>query len=177
MKKILVKKNKQGTGFDLGSDHNRAVFKDWLQKHDLFEITPRIRGSKAQVRYLEGAVIPAYAHFQYDIDPRDPHQHEIARTLFKQDFHYTIVTDRAGKLRRVARSLKDHHREVLDKYTTWAAENGAPIPNEKLYELWRDEFSMEVRWNSYWDWLHELELAPDAMPSSELVKSKLDNLT
>lgn len=131
-----------------------------------FALTPKARGSRKQQRFLEAAVIPAWGKFQYDLDPRDPNNAELARTLFKQDWNYTIVTDKEGKPRRVAQSLRNKHREVLDRYMDSAPENGFPMPNNELYLKWRDEWSMEPRWGNYYDWLDFLRLDVDSMPSA-----------
>lgn len=57
---------------------------------------------------------------------------------------------------------------MLDIYTNQAPENGMPIPNEKLYLKWRDEWSMEARFSDYYDWLDFLGLDIDSMPSQQV---------
>lgn len=178
MKPILLKVEPFGDSFKLTipSEYNRMRVKDLVRKEKvtLFQMTPRVRASKNQRGYLEGAVIWVYANWQYGLDPRKPETHEQARYLFKQDFNYTVVKDKNGNPRRIPQSLKGKHAEALDTYVTWAQENGAPVPNEQLYKLWRDKYSMEPRWEHYWDFLEELELEHDAMPSSETIKQKLE---
>lgn len=164
MKKIQVTATDKGLRIE--SEYNRAVLKDWIaQGTVLFDLIPRIRGSKKQIGYLEGAVIPAYAHWQYGLDPRKPENARLARDLFKQDFWYTVIKDREGKPKKTLKSLKNAHREALDIYTEYAPENGAPIPNEALYKTWRDDYSMEQQYSNYYDWLDALGLDIDSMPS------------
>lgn len=84
-------------GLRIPSEYNRAKIKDLVKAGTKwFELRPRVRGSKKQTGYLEGAVIPAYAQWQYGIDPKNPKDREKARNLFKQDFHFEIVKDRNG---------------------------------------------------------------------------------
>jgi len=139
----------------------------------LFELRPRVRASRKQQGYLEGAVIWVYAKWQYGLDPRNPENHEKARFLFKRDFLFEIIKDKKGNPARVPMSLRNRQTEALDKYVSWAQENGAPVPNEELYKLWRDTYSMEPRWEHYWDFLDQLGLEHDAHPSSETIKEKL----
>lgn len=173
MSKILIEATDRG--LVIPSEFNRARVKQMVKDGTkIFELTPRIRASKKQVGYLEGAVIPCYAKWQYDLDPRKPENAETARNLFKQDFWFTIIKDKDSNPKKTIKSLKNGHKEALDKYTQWAQENGAPIPNENLYKTWRDEYSMDLRFANYHDWLAFLELDDDSMPSAELLKAKLD---
>lgn len=177
MAKILIQAEPHGDTFKLSipSEYNRLLVKDMVRsgRVTLFELVPRVRGSKKQRGYLEGAVVPAYGLWQYDLDPRQPKNAEKARDLFKYDFNYIVVAGRDKKPRRVPQSLKGKHAEVLDRYTEWAQENGAPVPNEQLYKKWRDEYSMDTRYDNYYDWLAALGLECDAMPSAETF-NKLD---
>lgn len=150
------------------SEYNKAKIKELIKDGvKLFELTPRIRASRKQQGYLEGAVIPAWGHYQYGLDPRKPENAQLARNLFKQDFHYTVIKNRDGNPKKTMKSLKGCHREVLDKYTEWAQENGGVIPNESLYKKYRDEYSMDIRYSNYYDWLNALGLEVDSMPSAE----------
>lgn len=168
MKMLIEAKN---GALRVPSEYNRiklkAMIKDGIT---LFEIKPRIRGSKSQQKYLEGAVIPAYGQWQYGLDPRNPQEAHTARELFKLDFHSEVVKDKYGNPKRVPKSLAGEHRNALDAYTSHAQENGLPVPNEKLYKTWRDEYSMETRWDNYWDFLDNLGLECDAMPTEETIK-------
>jgi hypothetical protein len=167
--KILIQATENG--LTIPSEYNRAKVKQMIKDGTtLFELTPRIRASKKQTGYLEGAVIFAWAKFQYDLDPRNPHNHEKARNLFKQDFWFEIIKDRNGNPKKTLKSLAGSHAEALNTYTEQATENGFPIPNEKLYLKWRDEWSMEPRFSSYYDWLNFLGLDEDSMPSAETFK-------
>lgn len=155
-------------GLRIPSEYNKARVKQMVKDGTtLFELTPRIRASRKQTGYLEAAVIPTYAQWQYGLNPRDPKNHETARNLFKQDFHYAVVKDRQGNPKKTMKSLKGCQAEVLNKYTEWASENGAPIPNENLYKTWRDEWSMDTRFSDYYDFLNFLGLEVDSMPSAE----------
>jgi len=177
MQKILVKAEKIDDSFRLviPSEYNRILMRKLVKEDgiELFELRPRVRGSRKQRGYLEGAVIWVWAKWQYGLDPRNPETHEQARYLFKQHFLFDVVQDRKGNPRRVPQSLSGKHAEALETYTNWAQENGAPIPNEQLYKLWRDQYSMEPKWEHYWDWLEYLGLEHDAHPSKETIAEKL----
>jgi hypothetical protein len=171
--KILIQASE--TGLSIPSEYNRAKVKQLVKEGvTLFELTPRIRASKKQTGYLEGAVIFAWAKYQYGLDPKNPETHEKARNLFKQDFWFEVIKDRNGNPKKTLKSLSGSHGEALNVYTELATENGYPIPNEKLYLKWRDEYSMETRWSNYYDWLDFLGLEEDSMPSDETF-NKLKN--
>lgn len=177
MKPILLTAEPHKDSFKLTipSEFNRIRIKE-LVKNDgvkYFELRPRVRASRKQQGYLEGAVIWVYAKWQYGLDPRKPETHEQARYLFKRDFHYDVVKDKDGKPQRVPKSLRKKHAEALDTYVNWAQENGAPVPNEQLYKLWRDEYSMVPTWEHYWDWLDQLGLEHDAHPTRETIAEKI----
>lgn len=166
MSKILLQATDKG--LTIPSEYNRIRIKQMVQDGiTLFELTPRVRGSRQQQKYLEGAVIPAWAKWQYNLDPRKPENVQKARDLFKYHFWYMVIKDKDGTPHRLPKSLKNGHKQALDEYTSWAQENGAPIPNESLYKKWRDEYSMDIRWSNYYDWLHFLGLEEDSMPSNE----------
>lgn len=160
------------------SEYNRNVVKDLVknQKVSLFELTPRKRSSKNQRGYLEASVVPEYCNWQYQIDPRDVKKRKLARDLFKLDFNYTIVKSKTGEPQKVPLSLKKIQGEILTKYTQWAEQNGAPIPNIKLFKLWRDEYSMDLMFLDYYDWLDKLELLTDSMPSQEHIDQMIKKL-
>lgn len=166
MQKILVRSTDKGLRIE--SDYNKALIKQLVKEGTtLFELRPRKMATRKQVGYLEGAVIFSWAKYQYDLDPRNPENHELARNLFKQDFWHDIIKDRNGQPKKVIKSLKGQHSVALDKYLEIAPENGYPIPNPDLYKKWRDEYSMELKWDNYYDWLDYLGLEDDAMPSAE----------
>ena len=166
MQKILIEATEKA--LRIPSEYNRAKVKELVKEGvKLFELTPRVRASRKQQGYLEGAVIPAYGKWQYGLDPRVPENAKTARDAFKLDFHYTVIKDRNGKPKKVAKSLRNTHREALDKYTDLASENGMPIPNEQLSKTYRDEYSMCPEWANYYDWLDFLGLEEDSMPSAE----------
>lgn len=168
MSKILVEATEQG--LRIPSEYNRSKIKQLVKDGTkIFELTPRIRASKKQVGYLEGAVIPAWGKYQYELDPRKPENHEKARNLFKQDFWYEIIKDKDGNPKKTIKSFRGAHKEALDAYTQIAEQNGYPIPNENLYKKWRDEWSMDLRFSNYYDWLSYLQLEEDSMPSSEYI--------
>lgn len=176
-RKILLQAEPFKDSFKLTipSEYNRILVKEMVlnRKVRWFELTPRVRSSKSQRGYLEGAVVPVYCYWQYGVDPRQPSEDK-ARDLFKLDFWYEIVKKRNGEPEKVMLSWSKRQAEVLDKYTSWAQENGAPVPNEKLYLLWRDTYSMDTRWTHYWDWLDYLGLDHDSMPSQETINQKLN---
>lgn len=126
--------------------------------------------TKSSRRYLEGAVMVAYAHWQYGVDPKDKTKHEICRQLFKQDFNYDIETSRNGEPRRVAKSSKNQAKVLLADFTRYAEENGCPIPNAELYKLYKNKWSMDKRFETYHHFLEFLGLEVDAMPSAQTLK-------
>ena len=77
MSKILVEATENG--LRIPSEYNRGKVKQMVKEGTkLFELTPRVRSSKKQVGYLEGAVIFAWAKYQYGLNPKDPKNHEKA---------------------------------------------------------------------------------------------------
>ena len=168
---IYAEPNDTKNGFRIPNEYNRARFLDWLKKYKSFKITPVVEESRVSRGYLNGAVVPSYCHWQYGIDPRELGKSDQRAYLFRRDFNGEVVTNRAGEPERIPTSLLGKTREVLDSYTRWAEENGAPIPNPDLYKKWRDEFSMNPRWAHYWDWLEALGVGDDAMPSAETIEA------
>lgn len=167
MRKIIATPNEAKTAFAIPSEYSKALLLDWFKKYNRFEIIPIITESTKGRGYLEGAVIPQYCKWQYDVNPKDPQKDETRRFLFKRDFHYEVVTDRSGKPVRAPRSSKGMANEILNTWTEWASENGCPIPNPELYKLWRDEWSMNPRFPYYFEFLEVLGVEVDAMPSKE----------
>lgn len=172
MKPIKVTTNEKRNGFHIESDFTRARLHEWMKEYKWFEITPIVAESKNKRRYLEGAVIPEYCKFQYGIDPRDKSKREACRLLFKQDFHNEILMDRNGNPAKVPKSSLGKASYLLNVFTTFAEQNGCKIPNNELYKLWRDEWSMDIRFEDFYDFLFFLKLDCDAMPSNETL-SKL----
>ena len=162
-------------GLDFGSPNNRARFLEYIRKNPKakFKIIPQRYESRKMRRYLEGAVVPAYCQWQYEIDPTDTSLRDEARYMFMRDFHYRIINNRKGNPQRVPISSKSEAGPILEKYTNFASENGAPIPNPELFKIWRDKYSMDKRFNTFHDFLEFLNLQCDAMPSRETLK-KLD---
>lgn len=165
--KIIAEPNKDRSAFHIPSEHSRAQLLDWFRKYDRFEITPVVDEHVPTRRYLEGAVIPAYAHWQYGIDPTEPGRDEARRFLFKRDFHYEIVKDQQGNPHRVPKSSRGEARAILEHYTRYAQENGAPIPNAALYKLYRGQWAGDPRFDSLHAFLDFLGLECDAMPSDQ----------
>lgn len=126
--------------------------------------------SKASRGYLEGAVMTAYAEWQYGINVRDTKTHSQCRSAFKQDFCYEIKTNRQGEPKRVEASSKDKAKVLVEIYTRYAEENGAPIPNADLYKKWKNDWSGDYRFPTYFHFLDFLGLQVDAMPSNETLK-------
>lgn len=121
--------------------------------------------TRASRGYLEGAVIPAYCDWQYNIDPKAKEKDEARRYLFKKDFNYEIATRRDGQPQRIPLSTKGIVKQVLDRFTRYAEENGCPIPNPELYKVYKNRYSM--RFCTYQEFLDFLGLEVDAMPSNE----------
>lgn len=118
--KLIFEPNKDLTGFHAPSDYARNQLFMWLRKYKLFSVEPIIEESIPGRRFLEGAVIPAYCHWQYGIDPRDRGRDEERRFLFKRDFHYEIVKDRQGNPTRAPKSSKGEATAILRHYDGWA---------------------------------------------------------
>lgn len=167
MKPLYLQVNDTRTAFKANSDYTKARLADLLKEYDLFEVKPVQPDTKNGRRYLEGAIIPSYCRYQYGIDPREQGKDEIRRYLFKRDFNYEIVEARTGEPVRVPLSSSGKVRDLIEAYTAWALENGAPVPNPELYKLYKDKYSTDFRWACFHDWLDFLGLAEDAMPSRE----------
>jgi len=164
---IYATPNKDRNGFTVVNNYQRGQFFEWLKKYDSFKIEPVIQESSNRRRYLEGAVIPCYCKWQYAIDPREPGKADQRRVLFMRDFNSDIVTNRNGDPERVPLSSKGEVSNILNTYTRYAEENGAPIPNPELYKKWRDEYGMDIRFKDFYSWLEFLGIEEDAMPSAE----------
>ena len=164
---IYFQPNKEKNGIVIVNEYQKARFMEWLKKYDSFKVEPIINESGKSRRYLEGAVIPSYCKWQYNIDPREPGAQDKRRLLFMRDFNNEIVTNREGEPERVPVSSRGKAREVLENWQRYAEENGAPIPNPELYKKWRDEWGMDIRFKNFYEWLEFLGIEEDAMPSSE----------
>lgn len=125
--------------------------------------------SKASRGFLEGAVMTAYASWQYGIDIRDPKTHSQCRSAFKRDFCFDIVPNRDGEPVRIEASTRLRAKALLEVYTRYAEENGAPIPNPELYKVWREEWSMDSRYPTYFHFLDFLGLQVDSMPTDQTI--------
>lgn len=170
MQKITASANAQKTGFKFESEYNRATFLIWLKKYNLFEISPVIEESRECRGYLEGGIVPAYCEWQYKINARDRGKSEQRRFLFKRDFNYEIVNDREGTPVRSPISSKGIAAKIAFNYTDWAEQNGAPIPNPAFYKLWRDKYSFDPRFPTFFEFMDFLDLECDAMPSNEKLR-------
>ena len=164
---IYFQPNKDKTGITIVNDYQKSRFMEWLKKYQNFKVEPIIEDAPNKRRYLEGAVIPAYAHWQYSIDPRELGASDKRRYLFMRDFNAEVVKNRQGDPERVPQSSKGLVRDLLDTYTRYAEENGAPIPNPELYKKWRDEYGMDIRFKDFYSWLEFLGIKEDSMPSAE----------
>jgi hypothetical protein len=163
--KIILTPNKDKTGFSVPSEYNKKVIADWVKTYKQFTLEPVVNESYKKRRYLEGAVIPAYCHWQYGIDPRDARKDEARRLLFKKDFHFEIGEDRAGNPVKIPTSSKGMAGQILEVFTRYAEENGCPIPNADLYKIWRDKWRIDIRFPTFFEFLDFLELQVDSMPS------------
>jgi len=173
---MRIEPNKKRTGFSIPSEYNKAKLSEWLKKYDGFELQPIIEESIKSRGYMEGAVIPAYCEWQYGINARDSGRSEQRRMLFKRDFNYEIVTDRKGNPVKSPISSKGLASQINNKYTRYAEENGAPIPNAQLYKLWRDKWSLDSRFPTFFGFLDFLEIQCDSMPSDQtLAKLEKEN--
>ena len=167
MQPITAIPNKEKTGFTFPSEYNRATLLEWFKKFKTFHIVPADEETIKGRSYLEGGIIPAYCEWQYGINARTQGKSEQRRFLFKRDFNYEIVKDRNISPVRAVLSSKGLAAKINNTYTSWASENGAPIPNPKLFKLWRDKWKQDLRFPSFFEFLDFLELECDAMPSSE----------
>ena len=173
MTHLIAKANQQKNGLVFASDYSRGLFLSWLKKYGAVEIQPVVKESKNSRGYLEGAVVPAYCQWQYGIDARARGKGEQRRFLFKRDFNYEVVKNRDGEPVRTPVSSLGLAVTLSDTYTRWADQNGAPIPNSELYKLWRDKWSMDFRFPTFFEFLEFLGLECDAMPSDQTL-SKLN---
>ena len=155
-------------GMEFTSTYARSMFLDYRKKNpnQEYNLKAEIKESVKARGYMEGGVIPAYCKWQYDINPRSPELSERRRFLFKQDFHYDILENRKGDPIRATKSSKGQATQILNLYTRYAEENGAPIPNPALFKLYRDKWRSS-RFPTFFDFLDFLKLECDAMPSKE----------
>lgn len=167
--KLTLQPNEARTGFKT-TEYTKALLSEWMKKYPAFELRPIVTESRQSRGYLYGAVVRDYCAWQYGIDPRERGKDDARKYLFMRDFNSEIVKDKKGFPVRVPQTSKGKVRELLDTYTRWAEENGAPIPNPELFKKYRDEYSMDLRWECFHDWLDDLGIASDAMPSSETFK-------
>jgi hypothetical protein len=160
--------------FTFGSDFQKQKFLQYSQENPTqwYTLTPQKRESKKMRGYLEGGIVPSYCKWQYDIDPRDRSSQtaETRRWLFKRDFNGEILKSRDGTPLSVPQSTKGVLFDVTQKYVDYATEHGAPIPNPELFKMWRDEYSMELRFKTFHDFLDFLGVECDAMPSPATLK-------
>lgn len=175
MKPIYLQPNEARNGFSTKSDYTRSLLADYLKKYRTFEVRPVNPDSKKGRRFLEAAVIPAYCEWQYGIPARESDRDEQRRMLFKRDFHFDIVKNREGEPVRIPLSTVGHVTDINNAYTSWAQENGAPVPNADLFKLYRDKWKTDIRFENYFEWLEFLGITCDTMPSKQTL-SKLDEL-
>lgn len=176
---MILEPNATKDGFSIPSEYNKSLLKDWLKKYKAFKLTPEIGETTNGRRYLEGAVIPHYCEWQYGVNARDTQKDEQRRFLFKKDFNYEIVKDRNGNPTKAPVSSKGLASQILNVFTRYAEENGCPIPNPDLYKLWRDKWSLDHRFPTFFDFLDFLDLQVDSMPSEQTlnqlgVKKEID---
>lgn len=126
--------------------------------------------TRASRGYLEGAVMTAYAEWQYGINVRDKKTHSQCRSAFKTDFCFEIKTNRKGEPTKIESSSREKAKILCEIYSRYAEENGAPIPNPELYKEWKNKWSMDYRFPTYFHFLDFLGLQVDAMPSKETLK-------
>lgn len=142
---------------------------EWMKKYNLFKVEPVVKDNWKKRKYLEGGVVRAYCEWQYGIPARERGRDEQRRQLFKRDFHFDIVKNREGEPIRIPLSTVGEVSNILDRYSEWAAENGAPIPNESLFKLWRDQYGTDIRFETFYDWLDFLGIQCDTMPSDAIL--------
>jgi hypothetical protein len=130
--------------------------------------------SRASRGYMEGAVIPAYCEWQYNIPTRSKGYDEARRYLFKRDFNYEVVENRQGSPSRIPVSTRGKAKLVLDVFTRYAEENGCPIPNVELYKTYKEKYSMDNRFPTFHDFLDFLGLQVDSMPSKQSLEDVLN---
>lgn len=170
MLKITAISNEKKNGLFFPSEYNRLTLLQWLKDGRTIVLTTDSEETTKGRRYLEGAIVPAYCEWQYKIDPRDRGKDEQRRILFKQDFHYELIEDRNGDPKRAVLSTRGEAGNVARKYTEWAQENGAPVPNAKLFKIYRDQWSIDPRFPTFYDFLSFLDLKCDSMPSNETME-------
>jgi hypothetical protein len=169
--KLILEPNAAKNGFHSPTEYTKARLLEWLKKYRAFEVSPVVPESQQARGYLHGAVEPAWAKWQYGIDPREPGLGETRHYLFLRDFNSVIKENRNGDPERIPQSSQGKLRELLDAYTRYAEENGAPVPNPALFKLYRDKWRIDPRFPTFHDWLAFLHIEEDAMPSAETLAS------
>lgn len=157
------------------SDYIRDGWLDYMKEHNgqMVHIVPIVEDSQNARSYLEGAVIPEYCEYQYNIPKRELGKAETRRFLFKRDFCFEMHKDRNGEPVKAPKSSKGVVKEILDVWTRWADTNGCPVPNPELYKLWKSKWIHKYEW---YEFLDKLGIDCDGFPTNEtLAKLEEDN--
>ena len=151
-------------GLDVGSDYNRARFREWLKKHAGLRVRVELDEPESNDlrRYFEGAVVPEVCQHWEWCDPKSQDDLVSCRELLKAEFNGRWLPTPSGSMRKVAMSTKTQKvlRPFVNRVTDWMAEQGIPIPDPKLYKQWRDSGLMAGA-GSYREWLEDQGMKSD----------------
>ena len=131
-----------GVGLDMGSETNRAKFKQFLLENKgirlkIEPVTPESRGQRA---FFEGAIVPLFCYYQENMDYKNPDHLKKVREWLSLEFNSELVNV-GGKVHKVAKSTKGQlNKGFIDRVMDYMADNGYQIdtldPNN--YKVWRD---------------------------------------
>lgn len=150
----------EGTGaLSLGSDYNRARFKDFLKKHPgiRLKIDPYTPESRKQRGFFEGAIVPFVTFFQDNLDYNDTDDLKRVRHWLKTEFNGGFLVI-GGKSIKVPKSSKGElNRGLLERIMDWCGEQGYPVDllNPEDYKDWRDRIYATGGPGTYMDYLVE----------------------
>lgn len=148
----------------------RERFVEYLSENEGTKLEITTPETKASRKFLEGAVVDIYCEHKYNI-PRRQKNRKQKRMLFYRDFNFDIITNKDGDPIKVPKeSSKGMAQQVLKAFNEYAIRDMCPVPNPELHKTWNKKYSMDLRFDCYYDWLDFLEIEVDAMPTNEIFK-------
>jgi hypothetical protein len=151
----------------------REKFLSFLKSNDckLLVISLYKGETKASRGFLEGAVMPIYCEYKYNIPRSEKKKSNTRRYLFMKDFNFEVVTDKKGDPVKIPKETsRGEAKDILDRFTEYAVREMCPIPNVELYNVWKKKYKMDYRFENYYAWLDFLGIEVDSMPSDEVFK-------
>jgi hypothetical protein len=148
-----------GGVINLGSDYNRARFKDFVKKNEgmRLEINPLLPESKKQRGFLEGAIFTMIAYYQEGLDYRNSEDVRKVRDWCKCEFNGEFLVIK-GKSQKVAKSTKGMLNDFLERVMDWMTDQGyqTELLDPKEYKKWRDTIFPFGGPDNFLEYLEEL---------------------